>query len=267
MLRFDINELFDKEIHVRRKRTTIGYPIHWHEYYEIMLYSDCQGLCVMNGEDYAISDKCLFFLTPTDYHSIKVDKKDGAYSINVSFSDNIIDNYIIENERICPRLIQTPSAYTLEIVLKMYDVFTNKPDSTMRNIELRHLLNCLLIEIFNYGTPLKNNTPITTLAVRNAVIYMLSDISKPYTLTEISEICGFTPTYFSSLFHQETGKSFKKWLIDTRIEHAKRMLETGDSSILDICYACGYSSFSYFIQLFRESTGVTPHKYRSQNQK
>jgi len=221
----------------------------------------------MNGDDYRIADKCLFFLTPTDFHSIDVQPNDDAYSINISFTYSIIDNMILKNEHVSPCVILNPSAYTSETVCRICDTFTNKPDSPIRDIELRYLLNLLLINILSEGKAISNKHTGMNIAVRNVILYMLTDISKPYSLEELSEKCGLTPPYFSGMFHRETGITFKKWLTDIRMEHAKQLLKNDDYSILDICLECGYGSLSHFIKIFRESTGMTPNTYRSQKQK
>ena len=51
----------------------------------------------------------------------------------------------------------------------------------------------------------------------------------------------------------------------SKAEAAKKaveMLENTDKSILDISELCGFGSVAYFIKLFKESMGITPHKYR-----
>ena len=60
-----------------------------------------------------------------------------------------------------------------------------------------------------------------------------------------------------------TGKTYKDYLIHLRMECAKKLLRTEDLPIAEICSKVGYGSTSYFIKLFRETTGVTPAKYKN----
>ena len=47
-----------------------------------------------------------------------------------------------------------------------------------------------------------------------------------------------------------------------RIENAKRMLESGYFSVSSIAEASGFSSSSYFIQVFGKQVGISPEAYR-----
>ena len=59
-----------------------------------------------------------------------------------------------------------------------------------------------------------------------------------------------------------TGKTYKDYLIYLRIEYAKQLLRSEELSIAEICSKTGYGSVSYFIKLFRETTGMTPARYK-----
>lgn len=59
-----------------------------------------------------------------------------------------------------------------------------------------------------------------------------------------------------------TGKRYKDYLIYLRMEYAKVLLRQEDLSVAELCQKVGYGNISHFIKLFRETTGVTPAKYR-----
>jgi len=59
-----------------------------------------------------------------------------------------------------------------------------------------------------------------------------------------------------------TGKLYRDYLIYLRIEYAKVLLLQEDISVSELCQKIGYGNVSHFIKMFRESTGVTPAKYR-----
>jgi AraC-like DNA-binding protein len=39
------------------------------------------------------------------------------------------------------------------------------------------------------------------------------------------------------------------------------MLQTGESSVTDIAFRCGFNDLSYFIRIFRKYKGISPGKY------
>ncbi len=55
-----------------------------------------------------------------------------------------------------------------------------------------------------------------------------------------------------------TGMSPVELLRKARLAHAKRMLETSDMSISEVCYNVGFSAPSYFTKCYKEEYGVTP---------
>jgi two-component system response regulator YesN len=70
-----------------------------------------------------------------------------------------------------------------------------------------------------------------------------------------------SPSYFSQIFREETGRSPIDYLIDHRMEHAKRLLCTGRVNVTEAAGAVGYDSVSYFIRQFAARVGVTPGQW------
>ena len=58
------------------------------------------------------------------------------------------------------------------------------------------------------------------------------------------------------------GTSFINYLKDYRLTMAARLLQSSDSSVLNIAAEVGFDNLSYFNRAFKEKFGVTPLKYR-----
>lgn len=41
-----------------------SYATHRHDYFEIIYYKNCHGICVLNGEEFSLEDDAVFFMTP-----------------------------------------------------------------------------------------------------------------------------------------------------------------------------------------------------------
>ncbi len=72
-----------------------------------------------------------------------------------------------------------------------------------------------------------------------------------------------SPCYLSVIFKKETNMTFKNYLMNTRIEKAKELLETTDLKIYEIAERVGYTDTRYFSELFARICGKTPSQYRS----
>lgn len=83
-------------------------------------------------------------------------------------------------------------------------------------------------------------------------------------LEEISDVASMTVPAFCRYFKKSTGKTFTRFVNEYRIVQARRLLSETTKSITDICYECGFNNFSHFNKLFKEFTGKSASKYRSE---
>lgn len=82
-------------------------------------------------------------------------------------------------------------------------------------------------------------------------------------LKRVASQVFISPCYLSVIFKKETNITFKNYLIQTRIEKAKELLEKTDLKIYDIAEKVGYNNTRYFSELFQRICGKTPSQYRA----
>lgn len=71
--------------------------------------------------------------------------------------------------------------------------------------------------------------------------------------------------HFSRLFHEATGMPPHRYVIERRVDAARRMLLSGRSTIAAIALDTGFGSQANFSRTFRKLTGMTPGQYRDQS--
>lgn len=81
-------------------------------------------------------------------------------------------------------------------------------------------------------------------------------------LSELSSRVYVSSAYLSTLFHKCTGKSFKSYLVELRMQKACELLLSTDLYIYQIARQTGYPNSQYFSVAFRKHTGCSPSKYR-----
>ena len=86
------------------------------------------------------------------------------------------------------------------------------------------------------------------------------------TLEQLAEEAHMNKYYLSHAFKREYGVSPINYMISRRLEESKYLLAETDLSMSQIAHLLGFSSLSYFSQVFRRTQGITPKEYR-QNQK
>lgn len=98
--------------------------------------------------------------------------------------------------------------------------------------------------------------------IREAVQYIQQNFQKPLSMTIVSNEVSMNYSLFSLLFKQYTGVNFVNYLQNLRIEEAKRLLETTDWRVNEICCRAGFSDEKHFLKVFKAAVGFSPTEYR-----
>ena len=85
------------------------------------------------------------------------------------------------------------------------------------------------------------------------------------TLDQLAEEGHMNKFYLSHAFKREYGVSPINYLISRRLEESKYLLAETDLSMSQIAQLLGFSSLSYFSQVFRRTQSLTPMEYRQSN--
>ena len=91
---------------------------------------------------------------------------------------------------------------------------------------------------------------------------MEDNYAEKISVSDIAQIAGFSESHFMRYFKETMGTSFINYLKDYRLTMAARLLQSSDSSVLNIAAEVGFDNLSYFNRAFKEKFGVTPLKYR-----
>lgn len=89
--------------------------------------------------------------------------------------------------------------------------------------------------------------------------YMEDDMS----LNRLASYVNMSPSYFSSIFSQESGQTFVEYLTEVRMEKAKELLMCSNQKISEIVYQVGYKNSHYFNYIFKKTQNCSPREYRS----
>ncbi len=101
--------------------------------------------------------------------------------------------------------------------------------------------------------------------VYEATAHIRRHYAEPIAAQTMAQRLNMSYSYFSRIFKEVTGKSFKEYVNTVRINRAEHLLLASDKSVSEIADACGYNDVSYFIKVFRETKGVSPKAYKKEN--
>ncbi len=98
--------------------------------------------------------------------------------------------------------------------------------------------------------------------IRQAVDYILANLSQDLSVKDVADHVNFNPEYFSRLFKKETGENVKNYILRVKVDAAKDLLKNPNIPISMVASELGYSNFSHFTQMFRKHESITPSEYQ-----
>jgi len=101
--------------------------------------------------------------------------------------------------------------------------------------------------------------------IRQVIHYLDASYMKAITVESVLLFCPLGRSHFHTVFKQTTGKTFLQYLTEIRMKKAKEQLAGSDVSIAKIAAMVGFGTSSYFGQLFRSTTGMSPRRYRERH--
>lgn len=175
-------------------------------------------------------------------------------------------NFEVALVRFVSNLIELEQLLGIEVLLKqdnytLYHVLleTRNPEEVER----------MLVEeiIFPMVRSMKDKTnkQFRSLSEQIAVI-VRSEYDQELTLEQIGERLHYNPNYLSNIFKKEFGTTFSDYLMNYRLEMAKKWLVETDMTIREIAERLQYHKPQNFIRSFRKKEHVTPGEYRKSRQ-
>jgi AraC-like DNA-binding protein len=94
--------------------------------------------------------------------------------------------------------------------------------------------------------------------------YLVENSARPIALPQAAAAAHLSVPAFTRFFRKCTGKSFVEYLTELRVGAACRLLVETDRTVIQVCFASGFSNLSNFNRRFRDLKGVTPREFRRQ---
>ena len=104
----------------------------------------------------------------------------------------------------------------------------------------------------------ENNDNILILKAKQ---FINQNYNKDISLFTVADHVQLNAMYFSRFFKAQTGVTFIDYLIDVRMNRAIELLKTRKYTGMEICREVGYQSYSYFINVFKQTTGYSPKEF------
>jgi len=92
--------------------------------------------------------------------------------------------------------------------------------------------------------------------------YIEEHLHEELSLNRLGEVVYLNASYLSRVYKQLTGTGLTDYITDYRIARAKQLLADPGLKIQEVSSQVGFESPSYFGQVFKRKTAMTPQEYR-----
>lgn len=101
-------------------------------------------------------------------------------------------------------------------------------------------------------------------AMQRAIEFVNARLSEDFSLREMAAEAGLSPFHFARLFKQALGLPPYQYVLNQRIEAAKRLMLGGGQSLTEIALEVGFYDQAHFARHFKRLNGLTPRAFIQQ---
>ncbi|MBO4862978.1 MAG: helix-turn-helix transcriptional regulator [Eubacterium sp.] len=206
------------------------------------------------------------------YHLVSTGNIEGLKSRGFSLMDkglgvlsddlarNVLYHFIISISMITRHCID--KGMPSEVAYTLSDLYIRKVDKLKKADEINRLHKTMVYDYAERMAQIAENDRYS-IHVTKTIKYINDHITEPISVKDITENVKLNKSYLCALFKKETGKTIGSYIDTKKIELAKEYLTNTELRFIEISNALGFRSYSYYIQMFKKITGITPKEYRS----
>lgn len=148
-----------------------------------------------------------------------------------------------------------------ETAFTLNDLYIQQTEACSRLEEVSFICTNMENEFLHRVHELKVNSSVSR-PIRECCDYIQFHITEPIHISELAKQVGYSESYLSRKFRREMNMTLIKYIQNEKMEKAKELLYTSNTTVQDISAMLGFTSQSYFGEQFHKYTGVTPGQYR-----
>lgn len=236
---------------------------HTHSCSELFYVTGGVGQFFIEGEIHPVATNDLVIVNPNVEHTeigLNANPLEyivlGVDGLELSALDETDNSYCIVNFL----AVKDTILFYLQNMLKEIEASTPGYETICQ--DLMEILIILLMRQTDYSvtlTPIRKKASKLCASVRRYIdVHFKENIS----LDVLAQISHVSKYYLVHAFTKEYGTSPMNYLINKRLEEAKQLLKNDDYSLSLISRMLGFSSPSYFSQIFKKNEKMTPNEYR-----
>ena len=231
--------------------------------YQLIYVTGGEGFFESAGCQKKITAGTLILLFPDEWHRFKPDPKTGWDEFWVGFRGPIMEQ-IVKQEFFQPKNpIWQIGVHEKIINLLLEIIEITKEEKT----GYQPLVSGIVLHLLGQAHALAKQRSykkedVTESVINKARIIFRTHLDQPVSIEKVAAELNVSYAWFRKAFKLFTGIAPNQYLLQLKMEKAKRLLSENSGSIKEVAYALNFESAFYFSKLFKEKTGMSPERFR-----
>ena len=226
-------------------------PFHSHEFYELVYYRKGRGISRIGNTVWEFGDNNFILIPPNVPHDertfVSCEVSCVGFQLDEKYSVNMYEDAQGNVSRIVESIME---------------------ETVKQNLGYKEMLSIRLNELLLTMKRLEQKQHQWMRGVGKSFEYVINYIGENYhvkiRLRDFAEQLNFSYDYFQHKFKEEVGISPQRFLVEKRMEAARRMLMNENINCTEIAYRCGFSNSAQFSAVFKREEGMNPQQYRKE---
>lgn len=239
---------------------------HHHNSFEIFYLETGSRSLLVNGKLYELSPRDLIIIPPNSLHYHIGHQAYENYTMH--FSTRFLAFYL--SDYLSKYLTQKLGQCVIHLSEKEATQFKNafqhlKDEYDSHALSIGYLV--LILQQLRHLIPQQKSAHTPTLSKNGQMLdttikYIYSNYNTITSIDDIVKHSFMSRSYLCKLFKEEFGQGIMHFLLEVKLEHARKLLHSTDLNISVIASQCGFQDNSHFSKAFHKSYGMTPREYR-----
>ena len=247
---------------------------HRHDFYAAVLFTKGQGIHEIDFQKYDVSEGSLFFLSPGQIHSWELSEDIDGYIFFCSqefyemhYVNQKLRNFPFFGSVSFPRKLQLDPDERIKNKALFHEL---EREHQSQDLMKEGLILSLMSHIFInsarlFSKEIDRHDSSASLSYFKHYQDFENLIEQHFTeqksISYYASLLGITPKHLNRIAQTVVQKTATDVITERVVLEAKRMLMYLDESLVEIAFRLGYEEYSYFVRVFRKSSGMTPTQF------
>lgn len=234
--------------------------------YDLWLVSGGRGTVFVGDQRIAVSAGSLLVLRPGDT-GWGVQDPNNRLTVTYLHFDMVrpgsrSETVRVPGPRLPSRYLRMRDAHAIHEPLLSVVRFAEQGDR-LSSLQARLMLTRVLVEIYRQDAETAGHGPRhRDPRVQEVMRYVRSRPAERPSLEEVATLAQVSPSHLRRLFARELGTSYRSFVVQSRMERARFLLQESLMSVGEVARALGYSDAVLFSHQFRRRYGFPPSRVR-----